>query len=429
MIEHILNLFKTLFIVSPWIVIPLILITTLGIIFLIFISIIITLDTVYRPETKQYPFNFILDHLAPIISIFSPIIIVCILNPVNISLIEKFGYIIITHCLFIMPIIYYWSKHRHWFRLPDFTYFSLWKSPELYYQITLAMLYPMILGIYFNSIRYLRMGKNITLTEIMANVSNSEIAPILFLIIISLPNLYVIGKTILYFISMIRNFIWNHTSLLIYSIHLECLSFNFYFKLMEKLFKFHFIWFNLISLNAPLNIDKERSYYSFWRRLIHYLYYYPKILSIIPLSIIFIELYFWHQLWLTYYMLFWVSLIIFFFRAFGYLGRSSFIKDVCTIDFIMKRVPNVRYPTIFWFFSENPELFYGFTINLSTREHKAWEKEYQKFSQKNKIYSLTLSSKVFEKMIELKKDKQNTIALYFEYIKRAYYKTYSVRWL
>lgn len=116
----------------------------IGVFFMIFIFVVLFLDSLYRPNISQYPFNIFLDRIIPLILIISPTLLILLLNPNNISWLQKFSYIILIHIIILIPVMHYWSHLRRWNNKEDYFIYYSWTHPRLYKDITITLIYPAI---------------------------------------------------------------------------------------------------------------------------------------------------------------------------------------------------------------------------------------------------------------------------------------------
>ena len=115
---------------------------------------------------QKHNIIIILDPVIPFTAIFCPSLFIYFLDTKNISWFEKFGCVILIHIFVLIPLMYYWSKHLNWYN-DRTTPFNSWKSPKLYLDLSIGMIYPMILVVYLSIIRYLRLGNEIDIINII----------------------------------------------------------------------------------------------------------------------------------------------------------------------------------------------------------------------------------------------------------------------
>src|ERR1700761_7300003 len=128
-----------------------------AILFIILMSIMLFLDSVYRPEISQYPFNLILDRIIPSIALVFPSIIIFFLHPFE-TWFARIILLLVIHIFVLVPIFYYWSKLRNWHTNQDQISYNSWDHPRLYENIAIALIYPLLWGLYSSCSRFLRLG-------------------------------------------------------------------------------------------------------------------------------------------------------------------------------------------------------------------------------------------------------------------------------
>ena len=248
MINHYFISIYNLFIIFPLIFMFVLVFGIIAVFSLIFFNIFLYLDSFYRPNNKQIPYNLLLDRVLPIVAIVSPSIIILNINSSNLSLLEKFSYMILMHVFLLMPIMYYWSKLRNWF--DDSQHMITWSHPKLFFNLSIGMIYPMVWGVYFVCLRYIRLSQDLVFQDIIDFFVYPEHMAYFFVFFCSFINVVWYFFILFGFINNIRKYLWHITNSLVYSIHLKLLSYNFYFYFMEKIFKSFFIYKSAISLRS-----------------------------------------------------------------------------------------------------------------------------------------------------------------------------------
>jgi hypothetical protein len=342
MIQHIFSILKNTFFLSPWFMIPVIMVFFISIISLIFICLIITLDLVYRPNIKQYPFNIILDHITPIITIFSPIFIIITLNPENTSLLTKFVYGLFLYIFFLLPLIYFWSKHRNWFVEPNN---HSWKQPSIYLRITVALIYPLVFGFLLCCLRLLRLGTTIN----VFNYINSDTIIIMIFLILILPYAKAWAVIIKTQIMQIYTFLWQEFLILLKSIIFRGLQYKILFKMLEFIHKISFIWISFIIYH-PFIYRGPQSKFRFG---LHFIYLYPISLYSVLFGICFFEmlltkgqLYFSLQLFIIFIILKPIFYLLNTFNTYD----SNWVEFCCYSNYLYREWDNVDYPLNFWLY-------------------------------------------------------------------------------
>lgn len=324
-------------------------------IFLLFLFIILLLlDTLYRPAIDQYPLNFFLNRLCPLIIILSPTLFMYYLDPEIFSFIEKFLILIIIHLLIIIPIMYFWSKHRNWPSMKK----NNWKSPSIFLHISISIIYPAIFGILFTILRYWRMGNVIDLSFIFEDKLFLFIL-ILFITII-LEYIYVYFLIIFSIINKIRNYFWEECLKVLKGLHIMLLRYNIYFKLMEILYKICFIIFTYIINHPQIYIKTSKSSL---RIFLHRLYLNKFPVYVFLFFVFFLEFILNnYKIKYTFYLLFIYIIINLIMYVITTFAQVNWADDCCLADYISYNWFNCKYPQNFWVMF--PELYQSFALPL-----------------------------------------------------------------
>jgi len=249
---------------------------------LFFMIMVLFLDLTYRPQSKQYPFNIILDRIMPCIILIIPTFLILNLN-INkeTTWLQKFGYIIIIHCFIIIPLFYYWSKHRHWDMYNNNITFKTWNSPKLYLDLSVAIIYPAFWGFLFSYLRYIRLGNELDLTKYF----NSSLINTIIVLVFLWPYVSFWFFTLIKLFLELKKFLWQEFSNIAISIMFILLRSKLIFKILEKFFQLSFLWITFVICNIFIYRKK-----SFIRKQIHRLYLNSYILWLLPLISCFFEL-------------------------------------------------------------------------------------------------------------------------------------------
>jgi len=429
-----LNFLYNNFGLNLWLTLILSIIICIVILFIIIMLIILLLDSLYRPSTAKFKYNFLLDHLSPIIILMSPYYFIKFIE-MDYLFVESLTYVIFMQIVIIVPLIHFWLDNRNWFSEQERGNFKTilgWNDPQLYFHISKAIIYPMVYLFYFSVIRYFRLGNKFNIYESLLLLLTQDNIMLCVLIIVALPNIFVWCMILINIFISVKNNIWESCSFLMYSIHLALLKYNPYFKFTEKIHKLFFIFFHLVSLNGSLMLfENHEGYdplkhiqrYSYFRQLIHFSYHKPSIIYFFMFFAILLEIICCGQLFISYYLLFIIPLLNIIFKGFYYYGRSDFSLDVCKVDYLNGNIMNPRYPALFWFLIENPELFFGITLELSKDESKEWSKQYFIYINENQIFQTLRTEKLFDRIT-----KKNTKRSWLMQVKTLYYKLNQVRW-
>src|ERR1700761_4817213 len=188
-----------------------------------------------RPE--QLPYHLWLDRILPVTILILPSFIFIFILPSPSWMTIFFG-ILVTHCIIIIPLFHYWSNLRNWETTSD-SKIQSWISPSLYKHIAIAMIYPSIFGVYFSSVRYLRLGEVVDYSYLLHLIPIDLIILLLFLFF----SPYSIWFRMLLWKSLdMKNYLWDECYILLYSVNLKLLQKNAYFRLYLWLYKLSFIW-------------------------------------------------------------------------------------------------------------------------------------------------------------------------------------------
>jgi hypothetical protein len=180
-------------------------------------------------------------------------------------------------------------------------------------------------------------------------------------IIFLIPCILSMGLQSLILLNRLRTYLWNALYVLVYSFHIKLLGNKIYFKVMEKLFKFNFLCFSLISLGGPVFYKSSTKHYSWWRRLRSYLWFHPYWFTIIMFLCLFLELIINKgQIYFGLYLICFYPIV----RGIIYLlysfGNSKWVLDCCLSDYTSCRWDFVKYPEVFWIYVDDAEFYYGF---------------------------------------------------------------------
>jgi hypothetical protein len=427
MIKHLITILHNFAVTLPLAWRICIFISWMAFVIMTIIVFVLSLDIFYNKTKKQYRYNIILDRVIPFVALLSPSLTLLKVSPTSLSWIEKFSYLIIIHIIVLIPLMAYWSTLRGWFHDNNKTLTAVtWLHPRFFFVLSLAMIYPMISGIYFTGIRYLRLGQQLHMSDVFIVITSPEHLAFLFVFLCAFFNLWC--YFILFFgnFLVIRNYLWQNTSLLVYSLHLELLTYNVYFKIMEKIFKLYFVWFSVVSLNNYFsynsnNLEDTVKNSNWLRRLSYKIFYKPYLFYIMIFVILIVEIYIFQNTTHIYYFLFWFPILLSIYKVFSAIGLSAFTRDVCKVDYLNQNLNNIRYARLFWILIENPDFFFGLSRELPDNVLQDWQKQHHKIHLQNQVYSMDLIDKLYRKIN--KKYRTN----FYIRIKVAYYKTYNLR--
>lgn len=432
MIQYLLSLLSQTFRITLGVTLPILVIFGIGILCLFCISLVLLLNVFYRPRNLQGNLNIILDHLLSFLILISPYIIIIQINIAPIISMYNFLSLIGLHIIFVIPLIYILLNYRdYWLNTIDKKSRNIsWKHPIVYFYIAMALLYVYLWGFYFSIIRFFQLGMEteihlIILLKILFCAQNG----VFLLFFLSIWHTFFIwGLAIFSFFIVIQKNIVGIFYVIIYSLHIQLLTHDLYSNTIEKVYKMRFILYNMVCLNAPLNMHKAQTSYNIIRRIINEIYYRPFILCILPLISIFMEVLIMHKLYFSFYILFFLPIFLSCCKILNALGITFFVRDVCLVDYKRQDLERIRYKPAFWKYIEDPELFYGFSIVISKGRYTVWEEQFIAYSIKNQLYSYNLSVRLFQRINLLQQKYPYSIKIYFARIKVAYHKTYHIRW-
>lgn len=384
----------------------------LACIVLIFIIILGLLDSIYRPNIAQYPFNLFIDKICPLIIIISPTIIIFYLSPIILSLLEKSIIIIIIQLCICIPLMYLWSKTRNW-EEDNASYKIYWNSPLLYLNLQIIILYISCFFFLISVLRYLRLGTDILvypnfILDILQN-------PLIFSLTMT-P--FTIGWLIVLInkVSNLRKKCWLNVVDFIHSIHIKLLRYYLYFKFMELFYKICFIWFTFI-INE--NIIYVKRNFRFFRKILHYAYIKAWYINIIIFIIILLEIYYRDfHIYYSLYLLFYFFLLKNVFHVINKIALSHWAFDCCVSDYLNLNLENPKYPSCFWSYFSMIHEEYNLKINYSLNITKIIE-EKTKYRYIYKKGNYKLISRIL----------QNSVMSFPTRVKISYYNWSNIRWV
>jgi hypothetical protein len=257
---------------------------------------------------------------------------------------EKFGGILFIHIFIIVPIIYIWSKNRNWETFESKN-IKTWKQPLIILQVSIAVIYPLLWGIYFNILKILRLNKTLDLS-LLFSIINYDICISLFFM---WPFFSVWLKFFIWKFLDFRNILWFELKKIILTFHIFFLKYTIYFKIMEKLWKLSFLFLSYVNLDAivypiPNNFQK----------IISRFYKSSFLLTFLIVIIIIFEFFFFKgKIFYSLYILLILAIIkpiIYFLSNFNGIGNNGLNVVVCRI---IKIYNGINLVTRF---------FFGFTL-------------------------------------------------------------------
>jgi hypothetical protein len=197
-----------------------------------------------------------------------------------------------------------------------------------------------------------------------------------------------------------------------------------YFRLMELLFKFNHLCFSLVSLGGPVYFKSATNNYSWWRRLLSYLWFHPNWFTIMMFICLLLELLINKgQIYFGLYLLCFYPLV----RSIIYLlysfGNSRWVLDCCLSDYISCRWDSVHYPEVFWDYFDDAEFYFGFEFDFTEEQLALISKSKSKiiWQTRKNVSKHVHDSAVFLRVIGKRK---------FGIVLAASFKShYSIRWV
>lgn len=323
----------------------------------------------FKKQCSKKAYNIFLDCVIPLTVLFLPLLILT-----TITLFDTwFTYLtilLIAHIFIIMPFMHYWSILRKWDDKTDLNFYESWYHPRLYKHLNMALLYPLLWGLFFSLSRFFRLGQTYHIWSFIKNVS-----PDFIVIIFILPYFFLWLFIGLYYLSYMRKYFWDQLTCLLYSIHIYLLQYDVYFKFMKNLYKVVFFCNRTLTL-----IIKNKKNISWWQKLLDYLYYHPKWLTYVVLCSIFIESCFTKQIYYGIYTLFFYPILYGIFSCFFAYLNTDFVYDCCLSDYCSQRdnFKTPRYPFNFWNYFKDAEYYFGHEYEFTPQQVKNIEKEMNK---------------------------------------------------
>lgn len=356
-----LNFMYNNFGITLWLTLILFIIICVTVLFMIFMSIMLFLDSIYRPNMEQYPFNIYLDRIIPFITLLFPSIIILILQPFT-TWLARFTLFILIHAIILAPLYHHWSKLRHWKNKQNENIYNSWNHPRLYENIAIAMIYPLLWGVFFSLSRFFRLGTTYHVWDYIISL-NSDLVIIFFI----LPYVIIWCLIIFSYILKIRSYLWNECYLLIYSLHIYLLQYHPYFRFMELIYKSNFFITCILTLNISY---KNKG--PWWQHCSNYLFYKPKIINIIVFGLVVIEVILTKKIYYGVYVLFIYIIIYKILSCYFAFGQTEFVFDCCLSDYCYLTYDNnkIKFPQRFWFYFQDADYYFGFEYQYTEAQRK-----------------------------------------------------------
>ena len=322
-------------------------------------------NKISNPEGQQNSFNIFFDRILPVaIIIMVPLLILFTKQ----NVVTNLTLLIILHLIVTIPLMHFWAHVRKWnINTNEVIKIVAWNHPSIYKKMTIGLLYPLIWVLYFNILRYLRLGKVTHINDIFIS---SIFLNDYFWITLFLSLFYSIWIRLIWWrILDIRNHLWLEVYTLILSLHLALLKYDLYFKLMDKIYKIAFAWRSF--LERDLYVHAPGNTFQF----ITLFYKYPFILTVFIILIVLFELIASQGiLYYSYFVLF-IYPILYIISSFliNFYNKSQWKSLVCVSDYLNRRFLNPRYPYYFWAIFDDNELRFNFNWEFNDLESMAIE--------------------------------------------------------
>jgi len=193
---------------------------------------------------------------------------------------------------------------------------------------------------------------------------------------------------------MLKNFIWDQTTIVLELIHIKLLKYNTYFKVMLTVYKLSFLLISYINHHPNIYKKYPRSSY---RKLVHYLYKKPFVIPIFLAISCLSELIITKgQLHFNLYLIFIYLILRLIISSLLEFSSYPWEKVCCIADYSLLKWDQPRYSQRFWLwfdsirsdFNKTPEISDTLQtvikekINDTKRKHLIEQKQFTKVSQK-----------------------------------------------
>lgn len=317
----------------------------------------VTLDNLYRPTIPQYPWNFWIDRFIPITFLFTPIVFTLLFNPFE-SWFLRFVSLLVLHIIVITPLLKKWSSLRRWTDSFDEIPESSWKHPRLYAHISIAMVYPLVWGVYFSLPRYLNLGHSINFTH--SFLFETEV---LIILLFLSPFMFFWGVFLINSFKGLRNYLWEEFFSLIVSIHHSLLANKIYFLLAKKVLFLTFLLDMLFTRDSPIARKYPR-----WDNFLSTIYSYPFVIPGIVFALFLIEFaYNAGNVYWSLYLLFFYPLFRGICFSVHHYACHRFTYQVCLADLLAGNWNNPKYPYEFWDYVSDSEFHFGISFIPSSQ--------------------------------------------------------------
>ena len=263
--------------------------------------------------------------------------------------------IILWHILVTIPILYAVSYKLNWnITKKDF------KHPHFIFKFATGIIYPLFWGLFLSLSRYIRLGTSVDLFIFIESWRD-----FIILSIFLFPILILWILVLFIFISNIRKILWNYTDSLAFSLHLWFLQYYDYYFICKIIHKVHFLIYDLV-FNYPgayyrqFNESDSLPLIIKLTKVFRYLCSHIIILhSIMIMGIIFEIIISKGVLYYSIYIIFVYPFSLAVMRFFSIIGGQDLVLNMCLSDYVNYNFVKPRYYLKFWFYSKNPQIWYG----------------------------------------------------------------------
>lgn len=275
--------------------------------------------------------------------------------------------------LFLLPLFFIIHDKNAWSYDFDNPRYTSWLHPKIIKQISLALIYPYVFGLYYSVIRYNRLGSDVY-------IDISKLGPYqyhIFSLLLVLPNCFIIFSKETGFVFSklleLRNYLWSTFVELFYSFYIYILSKDYVFFTLHKIYK----WYQYTSCFIGLNNESHwfsKEVLPWYRHIFSFIFYhFPKIMWVFCVVSVVLEFFFFRCiLHYSLYVLFVAPILILLYYLLQNLKFSGFNRDVSLSDYLyinwMK--DSVRFPEVFSSYVRCSENVFPFHIELNKNQQK-----------------------------------------------------------
>jgi hypothetical protein len=325
------------------------------------------LNIIFFREIKDNYHNY-LDRSIPLAIITIPLLL-CILSKE--VLFNKVIFLIFA-LLILLPTFSLWAHIRNWHE-ETMSYFFYY-HPRHTLLFLDASVYPIVVIFYFTLIRYLRLATDVNVYKIFE--SYYYLIP---WILATLPLIVVI----LFFLShkflIIREYYWIRLLELLQAINIKLLQNKLYFKVMEKLHKFSYFIYIVVTDGFSV-FPHKRSNYVFSRltairllivRFFRFIYWKSAIRGLLIIFLLVLEIFINDGI-LHYglYMLFFYPLVKAIMLNIVEFSQMDFVHVTCISDYLAHNWKHIHYPHYFWWCVDEAEDMFPIIWNIDAFPEK-----------------------------------------------------------